>query len=121
MPTKFIIASALAHLSVGFLVSMPGKRSYHIADMPTESQLRRKARDEWYRTSHSAANKSFVEVSTDIVPEIKAMARAKELHVLRESQTGTRSPHGRIASRVAAKEGIINEEQRKNDVSKYSS
>ena len=83
---------------------MPNKRSYVNADGPlTPEQLRRKARDEKFRTSHSECGKKFIEVDSGIVKETKAMVQGKQLHRNREKEIGFQTHHGRVASQEALK------------------
>ena len=93
------------HSSVGL---MPGKRSYFTREEElTAAQKKRRDRDVYYNTAHSAAGKKFVEVDVDMVCEAKAMVGARALHRLRDKSNGFASHFGRNASVMAFRGGLI--------------
>ena len=88
--------------------AMPGQRSYMQAiGPPTVRQQSRIERDQWYRTSHSRPNTSFIECSKDIAPQIKIMAKSKQKHYTLDVVNELPSHHGRNASELARKLGKI--------------
>ena len=88
--------------------TMPGQRSYMQASGPlTVRQQSRIEKDQWYRTSHSRPNTSFIECSSDIAPQIKIMAKTKQKHYALDMVNELPSHHGRNASELARKLGKI--------------
>ena len=60
---------------------MPGRRSYVSAKEPlNEKQRRRRDRDAYYRTSHSANGLKFVEVPKRVATDVKDLVRGKMVH-----------------------------------------
>ena len=87
--------------------AMPHKRSAYTAVLPDARQTRRIHRDFFYWTAHSAPGKTFVEVDRNVASAVKAMAKGRELHSVREGQAGFQSHHARIASYHALSQGHI--------------
>ena len=86
--------------------AMPGQRSYILAIGPlTVRQQSSHERDQWYRTCHSRPNKSFIECSKDIAPQVKVMAKTKQKHYALDVVNDVPSHQDRNASELACKHG----------------
>lgn len=116
---EFLLLIVLSHLRVRnqegpqlrLIVGMTSKRSYTSASGPlSPAQLRRKQRDELYRTSHSGPGNKFVECDAGKIM-IQARASHRKLDLLNQQP----AHHGRLAAGAAATNGFISNCQRNRD------
>jgi len=100
---------------------MPGKRSAYAVpvDAASAAQRRRLARDYFYRTAHSRPGCKFVEVDAEVAGAVRAMARGKELHHLRDRSHVHAHHHARMASLRALADGHIDAGKFKCDEKVY--
>lgn len=85
----------------------------------SDAQKRRAARDARYKTSHSASNMKFVEVSKPLAACAKSTIKRKTLHACRDHDNGHHEHQGRLASLVAARSGYIDKKYYNRDVKVY--
>eukprot|EP00973_Karenia_brevis_P054727 7607963-Karenia_brevis.AAC.1 len=81
---------------------MPCRRSWRSVTGPLSvAQQRRRDRDMWYWASPPAPGKKLISVPAPLAPSIKDMAKAKELHEMRERQLGASTHSLHSASSLA--------------------
>jgi hypothetical protein len=110
------VAAVVAHLCVAALF-MPGRRSAYAVSLEQETpvQLKRIQRDGWYRTSHSAVGRRFVEVPQHLAASVKHMAAARGLHADRDDLLSSSSHFGRNVLRACFRVGLISRQELATD------
>eukprot|EP00973_Karenia_brevis_P015486 2117939-Karenia_brevis.AAC.1 len=69
----------------------------------------------WYWASSPAPGKKLISVSAPLAPFIKDMAKAKELHEMRERQLGATTHSLHSASSLAFRNGLIDQDTLRSD------